>query len=75
MDRDAAPATAPQHVVVAGLGIELDFEAGEELRTEISAKFTAEGIQGELERGGFVVDQQFGRDEGEFLLTLSHPYC
>ena len=68
-------ATAAQHVSIRSLGIELDFATGEELRTEISSKFTPEGIGAELDRGGFVVDQQFGAEEGEFLLTLSHPYC
>jgi L-histidine Nalpha-methyltransferase len=68
-------ATSAQKVVVPGLGIELTFEEGEELRTEISAKFTADGIHDELDRGGFVVDRQFGAADGEFLLTLSHPYC
>jgi L-histidine Nalpha-methyltransferase len=68
-------ATSAQHVTITQLGIELDFAAGEEMRTEISAKFTPEGIAAELERGGFVPDQQFGADRGEFLLTLSHPYC
>jgi L-histidine N-alpha-methyltransferase len=64
-----------QKVAVPGLGIVLAFEEGEELRTEISAKFTPGAVRDELDRGGFVVDRQFGADEGEFLLTLSHPYC
>jgi L-histidine Nalpha-methyltransferase len=68
-------ATSAQKVVIPGLGIDLVFEEGEELRTEVSAKFTPGGIRDELDRGGFVVDRQFGADEGEFLLTLSHPYC
>ena len=68
-------ATSPQRVAVPALGIEISFEEGEEMRTEISAKFTPDGIAGELDRGGFVVDHQFGRDRGEFLLTLSHPFC
>jgi len=68
-------ATRPQHVVIPGLGIEISFDQGEEMRTEVSAKFTPDGIRLELERGGFVVDGQFGAEEGEFLLTLSHPYC
>jgi L-histidine Nalpha-methyltransferase len=68
-------ATSAQKVVIPGLGIDLVFEEGEELRTEVSAKFTPGGVRDELDRGGFVVDRQFGADEGEFLLTLSHPYC
>jgi L-histidine N-alpha-methyltransferase len=68
-------ATSPQHVTVPGLGLELDFARGEELRTEVSAKFTPARITDELSRSGFVVDRQFGADAGEFLLTLAHPYC
>ena len=60
---------------LAELGIEITFEKGEEMRTEISSKFTPEGIGGELDHGGFVVVQQFGTERGEFLLALSHPYC
>jgi L-histidine N-alpha-methyltransferase len=68
-------ALAAQVVAVPGLGIELKFEAGEELRTEVSAKFTPERARTELDRSGFVVDRAFGADGGEFLLTLAHPYC
>ena len=68
-------ASSAQKVHVPGLGIELTFDEGEELRTEISAKFTPEAVREELDRGGFVVDHQFGAEGGEFLLTLSHPYC
>ena len=51
------------------------FDAGEELLTEISAKFTPERVVAELEAVDFVVDGQWGADDGEFLLTLAHPYC
>ena len=68
-------ATSPQYVAIPGLGIKLEFAEGEELRTEVSAKFTPGRVCDELDRGGFVVDQQFGADAGEFLLTLAHPYC
>jgi L-histidine N-alpha-methyltransferase len=68
-------ATSPQRVLLTELAIEITFEEGEGMRTEISAKFSPEGVAGELDRGGFVVDQQFGAQRGEFLLTLSHPYC
>ena len=43
--------------------------------TEISAKFTPERVEEELATAGFVVDSMWGADEGEFLLTLAHPYC
>lgn len=68
-------ASSAQKVRLMGLGIELSFEEGEELRTEVSAKFTADGIRAELDRSGFVVDHQYGAEAGEFLLTLAHPYC
>jgi L-histidine N-alpha-methyltransferase len=66
-----------QMVGIAELGLEVQFEDGEELLTEISAKFTPAGIAAELEAAGFVVDATWGDgpDEGEFLLTLAHPYC
>ena len=65
-------AVSRQHVVIDRLGIEVTFEQGEEIRTEISAKFTAEGIRAELVEGGFSVDRQFDQPGGEFLVTLSH---
>lgn len=66
--------TTAQRVSIRELGLELSFEEGEELRTEVSAKFTPDGVVDELDRGGFVVDRLFGAD-GDFLLALSHPYC
>ena len=50
-------------------------QRGEELLTEISAKFTPEGLRDELWAADFVVDGMWGADDGEFLLTLAHPYC
>lgn len=67
--------TCDQRVRIADLGTTVAFARGEELLTEISAKFTAEGLAAELSSAGFVVDDQWGADEGDFLLTLAHPYC
>jgi L-histidine Nalpha-methyltransferase len=66
--------TRAQQVTVRELGLTLTFARGEDLRTEVSAKFTPEGLTRELDAGGFVLDQLFGAD-GDFLLALSHPYC
>jgi L-histidine Nalpha-methyltransferase len=63
-----------QRVSVRELGLTLEFDEGEELRTEISAKFTPDGLVDELDAGGFVVDRRFG-EGGDFLLVLAHPYC
>lgn len=65
----------PQSVRIADLDMTVDFEAGEELLTEISAKFTVEGVVRELWDAGYVTDNHWGAEEGEFLLTLAHPYC
>ncbi|HEX7165597.1 MAG TPA: L-histidine N(alpha)-methyltransferase [Acidimicrobiales bacterium] len=66
---------ADQTVEVAGLGFEVTFAVGEEMRTEISSKFTEAGVRDELWEAGFVVDASWTDDEGRFLLTLARPYC
>lgn len=68
-------ARGPQRATLAAIDAEVAFEDGEELLTEISAKFTRERVEAELWEAGFVVDGQWGADEGEFLLTLAHPFC
>ena len=62
-------------VTLREAGISVHFARGEELLTEISAKFNPERLEEELRAAGFVVDNMWGADEGEFLLTLAHPYC
>ncbi len=62
-------------VTLADAGISVRFAEGEDLLTEISAKFTPERIEEELGTAGFVVDGMWGATEGEFLLTLAHPFC
>lgn len=61
-----------QSVRIDDLDMTVDFGPTEELRTEISAKFTRERVTGELTEAGFVVDGQWGT---EFLLTVAHPLC
>jgi len=62
-------------VVLTEADITVRFEEGEDLLTEISAKFTPEGIERELSEAGFVLDEFWGAEDGEFLLALAHPYC
>src|SRR5580704_12809941 len=62
-------------VTLADAGISVRFEAGEDLLTEISAKFTPERVEAELDQAGFVVEEMWGAEDDEFLLTLAHPYC
>ncbi len=68
-------ANAPTEVTLRQAGLHVQFEKGEDLLTEISAKFTPERVEAELAAAGFVVDGMWGASEGEFLLTLAHPYC
>jgi L-histidine N-alpha-methyltransferase len=60
-------------VRVPGAGMQIGLEAGEEIRTEISAKFTPEGVERELEAAGLGLERLW-TDEGEnFALSLSAP--
>jgi L-histidine N-alpha-methyltransferase len=65
----------PTTVTLREAGIRVQFAQGEDLLTEISSKFTPERISEELAAAGFVVEGMWGADQGEFLLTLAHPYC
>ncbi|MFL1426623.1 MULTISPECIES: L-histidine N(alpha)-methyltransferase [unclassified Nocardiopsis] len=60
-----------QHVRVAALDLDVDFAAGEEMRTEISAKFRKEGLERELEEAGFELTHWWTDPDGDFSLSLS----
>ncbi len=60
-------------VMLAGAGITVRFDEGEELLTEISAKFTPARVEEELAEAGFVVEAMWGAGDGEFLLTARAP--
>ena len=62
-------------VSLADAGITVHFDQGEDLLTEISAKFTPARVEDELVQAGFVVEEMWGAADGEFLLTLARPYC
>jgi L-histidine N-alpha-methyltransferase len=64
-----------QSIPVAKLGLRVDFAAGEDLRTEISAKFTPAQVEQELWAAGFVTEKCWTDPNGDFLLTLARPYC
>jgi L-histidine N-alpha-methyltransferase len=68
-------ATESTSVNLRGADLRVEFDRGEELLTEISSKFTPERVEAELSAAGFVIDGSWGGPEGEFLLTLAHPYC
>jgi len=64
-----------QRVRLAALDLTVSFAEGESLLTEISAKFTPDGIGQELAAANFVVEERFTDPRGDFLLTLARPYC
>ncbi|HMJ37060.1 MAG TPA: L-histidine N(alpha)-methyltransferase [Baekduia sp.] len=64
-------AQRPQRVHVGALDLRLTFAAGEELRTEISAKFTRERIAGDLAAAGMVLRDQVVDPDGLFALNLA----
>ena len=59
------------HVRVPELDLEIDFGAGEEMRTEISTKFTRERIRDELAAAGFSHDGWFTDPQGRFALSVA----
>ncbi|MEV0011503.1 L-histidine N(alpha)-methyltransferase [Streptomyces sp. NPDC047973] len=58
-------------VKVRELDLVVQFEQGEELRTEISAKFREEKVRGELASAGLRLDQWWTDTAGRFALSLS----
>jgi L-histidine Nalpha-methyltransferase len=68
-------AGSEQVVTLPGLEEPLRFAPGREIRTEISAKFTVEGMRAELWDGGFVLEHAWVSDNDEFALLFAHPYC
>ncbi|HLB20758.1 MAG TPA: L-histidine N(alpha)-methyltransferase [Solirubrobacteraceae bacterium] len=57
--------------IVRDLDLPVHFEAGEEMRTEISAKFTADRLQGDLLAAGLELVRWFTDPDELFALTLS----
>ncbi len=66
-------ATRACSVLVSELDLRVEFAAGEELRTEISAKFTRAHVEVDLEAAGLEVERWFTDDEELFAVTLARP--
>ncbi len=60
-------------VTVKALELPVHFQAGEEMRTEISAKFTRERVGEDLAEAGLDLVQWLTDPEEQFALTLSAP--
>jgi L-histidine Nalpha-methyltransferase len=60
-----------QKVRLAELDLTVGFGQGEQVRTEISAKFRESGVRAELAAAGFAMQDWWTDDEGRFALSLS----
>ena len=69
---DCVPAARSQRRSRA-LDLPVHFDAGEELRTEISAKFTPERVRGDLAAAGLELVSWLTDPDELFALTLSKP--
>jgi L-histidine N-alpha-methyltransferase len=65
--------TAAQAVKVPELDLVVELGDGEEMRTEISAKFRRAGIEAELAAAGLALTRWWTDPAGDFALSLSSP--
>jgi L-histidine N-alpha-methyltransferase len=65
--------TRNQVVRIAAIDLTIDFLEGEEIRTEISRKFTREGFIGALEEAGLDLKEWYTDENERFALALSGP--
>jgi len=62
-----------QSVHISALDLDVEFGAGEEMRTEISAKFRRGRLSEELAAAGLRLTQWWTDPAGDFALSLSEP--
>ena len=58
-------------VKIPTLDLVVEFERGEELRTEISAKFTQASVTTELAGAGLTIERWWTDQAGDFALSLA----
>ncbi|MFB7666636.1 L-histidine N(alpha)-methyltransferase [Kitasatospora sp. NPDC056138] len=63
----------PQTVKVGALSLPVHFAEGEELRTEVSAKFRRTRVADELTAAGFRLTEWWTDEQGRFGLSLAEP--
>jgi len=66
-------AAADQTVRVRDVGLTIEFTTGEEMRTEVSAKFREDGARAELAAAGLAMRSWWTDEAGQFGLSLSVP--
>jgi L-histidine N-alpha-methyltransferase len=62
-----------QRVRIADLDLDVSFADGEELRTEVSAKFREEGVRAELAAAGLRLERWWTDPSGDVAVSLSVP--
>jgi L-histidine N-alpha-methyltransferase len=63
--------TRPQTVELRAIDMEVEFAAGEEMRTEVSAKFRRERVENELRAAGMELVAWWTDVAGDFALSLA----
>jgi L-histidine N-alpha-methyltransferase len=66
-------ANGAQAVQIDGVDLDVAFADGEEIRTEISAKFTRDAVERELQGAGLALDDFFTDGAGLFGLAFASP--
>ena len=66
-------ASRPMAVRIEGLDMDVALDEGEEIRTEISAKFTAERLAADLAAAGLESARVFHDPDRLFALSLARP--
>jgi L-histidine Nalpha-methyltransferase len=66
-------AASAQRVRVADLGLTVEFAAGEQMRTEVSAKFRESGVRAELAAAGLTMRSWWTDEGSQFGLSLAVP--
>ncbi len=56
---------------IAALDLDVTFAEGEQVRTEVSAKFREEGVRAELTAAGFILQQWWTDEASRFALSLA----
>jgi len=64
-------ARRPCSVLIGALGLRIEFAAGEEVRTEISAKFTRTRIESDLAAAGLALDRWYTDEDECYALSLA----
>ena len=66
-------AASPQTVHLPAIDLTVTFDDGEEMRTEVSAKFRREGVEAELAAAGFALQHWWTDRQERFGLSLATP--